>query len=50
MDDAYRSPRYSTVKDYYEKKLWNEARVEKAVLFGWITEVEKNEILGIIKP
>lgn len=40
------SPRFETVKRYYERGTWNAARVESAVKCGWITEQERDEIIG----
>ena len=40
------SKKYSTVKDYYDRKLWNETRVHNAVKKGWITEEECEMILN----
>lgn len=39
------SPKYELVKSYYERGLWSEARVRKAV-GKWITAEEAAEILG----
>lgn len=38
------SEKYELVKSYYERGLWNEERVRKAI-GRWITEEEANEIL-----
>jgi len=35
---------YNKVKSYYDKGLWNYAKVEEAVRKGWITEDEFREI------
>lgn len=40
------SARYETVKRYYDRGLWSESRVYKAVECGWITEIEYTEITG----
>jgi hypothetical protein len=40
------SKNYNKVKNYYDKKLWNEAMVKNAVAKGWVTEEECKEILG----
>lgn len=40
------SARFETVKHYYERGTWNEARVDAAVKCGWITEAERKEIIG----
>lgn len=40
------SPKYDKVKNYYDKGLWNEAMVRNAVVKGWITEEEYEEITG----
>ena len=39
------SPKYNLVKSYYDRKLWDESRVRKAV-GKWITVEECAEILG----
>lgn len=41
------SARFEKVKDYYDSGLWNDVRVKNAVIKGWITEVEYEEIIGI---
>ena len=45
------SPKYGTVKYYYEtfvngKRLWNIDQVGNAVVKGWITPAEYEEITG----
>lgn len=40
------SPRFATVKRYYDRGLWSKARVAKAVECGWITAGEYQEIVG----
>ena len=40
------SANYEKVKNYYDRGLWNHARVRKAVEKGWITEEEFTEITG----
>ena len=39
------SPKFALVKSYYDRGLWNAARVHKAVGL-WITQAECDEILG----
>ncbi len=39
------SKNFYLVKNYYDRKLWSEYRVRKAV-GKWITEEEAKEILG----
>ena len=39
------SPKFELVKSYYDRGLWNAARVRKAV-GKWITQAECDEILG----
>ena len=41
-----RSDNYDKVKNWYNMKMWNEARVRNAVSTGWITENEFEEIIG----
>lgn len=40
------SKKYNTVKNYYDKGLWTAEMVHNAVVKGWITEEEYNEIVG----
>ena len=40
------SKNYDKVKGFYGAKLWNEVRVRNAVVKGWITEDEFDEITG----
>ncbi len=45
------SKNFDKVKNYYNtivngERLWNEDRVRNAVVKGWITEEEYNEITG----
>lgn len=44
------SKKYSIVKNYYDRKLWNETRVRNAVKKGWITEEECEKILNGENP
>lgn len=41
------SIKFEKVKGYYDRGLWNEIRVSDAVVKGWITENEYEEITGI---
>ena len=40
------SKKYATVKKYYGNKLWSIKRVNDAVVKGWITADEFQEITG----
>lgn len=40
------SPKYAIVKKYYTKGLWNIEMVANAVVKGWITAAEYEEITG----
>ena len=40
------SSHYATVKKWYDRGLWSEARVYKAVECEWITADEYKEIVG----
>ena len=40
------SPKYNKVKNYYDSGLWKEHRVHEAVVKGWITPAEYEEITG----
>lgn len=41
-----KSKKYDMVKEYYDKGLWSEYRVQMAVDKGWITSEEYKEITG----
>ena len=40
------SDKYENVLTYYSRKLWNISRVKNAVIKGWITPEEFQEITG----
>ena len=40
------SPKYEKVKNYYDKGLWTVGMVRNAVIKGWITPEEFEEITG----
>jgi len=40
------SPKYETVKNFYEEGLWSKKAVKNAVKKGWITAAEYEEITG----
>lgn len=40
------SPKYEKVKNYYDMGLWSKAKVHNAVVKGWITADEYEEIVG----
>ena len=40
------SMKYNTVKEYYDKGLWNITMCRNAVVKGWITPEEFAEITG----
>lgn len=40
------SQKYDLVKKYYRQHLWNEAQTRNAVVKGWITPEEFEEITG----
>lgn len=40
------SKKFDAVKKYYELDVWDEIRVRNAVVKGWITEAEFEEIVG----
>lgn len=40
------SAHYAMVKNFYARKVWNEERVRNAVVSGWITAAEFEEITG----
>lgn len=41
-----RSAKYNTVKNFFDKGLWNKTRVRNAVTKGWITEEEYDMIIN----
>lgn len=43
---AKHSVKFELVKHHYERGLWIEARLDKAVECGWITEAERKQIVG----
>ena len=40
------SNKYNKVKSYYDKHLWTKGMVKNAVVKGWITAAEYEEITG----
>lgn len=40
------SKKYEKVKSYYDKGLWSKRQVHDAVIKGWITAAEYEEIVG----
>lgn len=46
MANATHSPRFELVKRYYDRGTWSVSRLDVAVRCGWITEAEKEEIIG----
>ena len=43
---ATHSAKFNTVKNYYNRGLWDEAKVRNAVVKNWITPEEFEEITG----
>lgn len=41
------STNFEKVKDYYDHRLWSKTRVHNAVVKGWITATEYEEITGV---
>lgn len=41
------SKRYELVKSYYDKRLWTRKMLKNAVVKGWITQDEYDEIVGM---
>ena len=41
-----RSAKYNTVKNFFDKGLWNKNRVRNAVTKGWVTEEEYDMIIN----
>ena len=44
------SPKFDTVKRYYDEKLWTKKMVKNAVKKGWIIPAEYQEITGEVYP
>lgn len=44
--EIVRSKNYGKVKGFYDGGFWNETRVRNAVVKGWITADEYEEITG----
>lgn len=42
------SKRYELVKGYYDKRLWTRKMLKNAVVKGWITQDEYDEIVGVV--
>lgn len=42
------SPKFADVKNYYDAGLWKKKAVRNAVIRGWITAAEYEEITGEI--
>ncbi len=40
------SPKFELVKDYYDSGRWSKKAVKNAVVKGWITAAEYDEITG----
>lgn len=40
------SPKFEEIKSYYEQGLWKKKAVKNAVIKGWITADEYEEIVG----
>lgn len=40
------SKKYELVANYYRKRLWSKEQVEAAVKYGWISDTERDTILG----
>lgn len=40
------SEKYEMVRRFYKTRMWNEIQVKNAVVKGWITEEEFEEITG----
>lgn len=41
------SKKFETVKTYWLRRVWNEAKMRQAVVKGWITAEEFTEITGL---
>ena len=48
VEPAEHSPKFELVKSYYDAGLWKKKAVRNAVVKGWITAAEYEEITGEI--
>lgn len=48
VEPVEHSPKYELVKSYYDAGLWKKKAVRNAVVKGWITAAEYEEITGEI--
>lgn len=46
MQEVVHSPKFDLVKGYYDSGLWKKKAVRNAVVKGWITADEYQEITG----
>ena len=46
IDNETHSPKYEKVKGYYDNGYWSKKKVHDAVIKGWITAEEFEEITG----
>lgn len=46
VEEVVHSPRYELVKGYYDTGKWKKKAVKNAVVKGWITAAEYEEITG----
>ena len=46
VEEVTHSPKFDKVKNYYDKGLWTKKMVHDAVVKGWITPAEFEEITG----
>lgn len=48
VEPVEHSPKFELVKSYYDAGLWKKKAVRNAVMKGWITAAEYEEITGEI--
>lgn len=48
VEPVEHSPKFELVKSYYDAGLWKKKAVKNAVVKGWITAAEYEEITGEI--
>lgn len=48
VEPVEHSPKFELVKSYYDADLWKKKAVKNAVVKGWITAAEYEEITGEI--
>ena len=50
VQEVVHSPKFDLVKNYYDTGKWSKKAVKNAVVKGWITAAEYEEIVGEAYP